>query len=258
MLSLNNRYQLCLDFITSVDFLGTIYKTYEDLITADWPNWLGHLMNWDMILGKVRKGFKRLETFIVLDNYFRLISGLSPAPYTENQPSQSTLEQNSLEYLTSLATIEVNSILRALEQPEMYKDRSTLLPLLPQHTPPTTGTQVDQPLGIRPIVKTPPASQTPGYNQVSHPQPMNILGTQSSTWQAILWPAPISIVDLGMLTGNTNQTTHQVQPSGMPVSFVSTTQVRSDILAHPTVNTVVPLLLQAGYPFANPKHCQHS
>ena len=105
--------------------------------------------------------------------------------------------------------------------------------------PPTTGTQVDQPVGFMPIEKTPPASQTPGSTQVSHSQAMNVLDTQSSTGQAICRSTPISIVDPGMLTSNTNQTTPQVQPSGMPVSFASTTQVRSDILAPPNVDTVV-------------------
>ena len=38
-----------------------------------------------------------------------------PAPYPECQPSQNALEQNSLEYLTFLAKLEVNSIQRILE-----------------------------------------------------------------------------------------------------------------------------------------------
>ena len=33
------------------------------------------------------------------DNYFKSISGLPPVPYPECQPSQTTLEQNSPEYL---------------------------------------------------------------------------------------------------------------------------------------------------------------
>ena len=106
MLSLNDRHQVHLDFVTSVDFLGTIYRAYEDLITADPANWLGHMTNCDIILGKVRKGFKRLETFVISDNYFRSILGLPPALYPENQPSQSALEQNSSEYLTSLAHLK--------------------------------------------------------------------------------------------------------------------------------------------------------
>ena len=103
-----------------------------------------------------------------------------------------------------------------------------------------TGTQVDQPIGFRPIEKTPPANQTAESTQVSHSQAMNILDSQSSTGQAIHQPTPISIVDPGTSASNSNQAMPQVQPSGMPVSFASTTQVRSDILAPPTVNTIVP------------------
>ena len=139
------------------------------------------MTNCDTTLGKVRKGFKRLETFVISDNYFRSISGLPPAPYPENQPSQGVLEHNSPEYLTLLATFEVNSVLRTLEKPEMYKDGNASSPPSPQHTPPMTGTQVDQPIEFRPIVKTPPANQTTESTQVSHSQAMNILDSQSST-----------------------------------------------------------------------------
>ena len=92
MLLLNDRHQVHLDHVTSVDFLGVVYRPYEDLITADPANQLGHMTNCDIILGKVRKGFKRLETLGISDNYFRSISGLPPAPYLENKPSQSALE----------------------------------------------------------------------------------------------------------------------------------------------------------------------
>ena len=84
-----------------------------------------------------------------------------------------------------LATLEVNHVLSTLEQPEMYKDGNTPLPPSPQYTPPTTGTQVDQPIGFRPIEKTPPVNQTTESTQVSHSQAMNILDSQSSTGQAI-------------------------------------------------------------------------
>ena len=79
-----------------------------------------------MALGKVRNCFKCIETYVVSDNYFRLISGLPPAPYPEHQPSQTTLEQNSPEYLMLLAQLEVNSIKRLLEQSEMYHDGNTM------------------------------------------------------------------------------------------------------------------------------------
>ena len=64
MLLLNDSHQVHLDFITSVNFLGTIYRVYEDLIKANPANWLDHITNCDIILGKVRKGFKRLETIL--------------------------------------------------------------------------------------------------------------------------------------------------------------------------------------------------
>ena len=115
MLSLNDRNKVHLDFITSVDFPGTIYRAYEDIITVDPASQLGQMTNYDIILGKVRKGFKRLEMFVISDNYFRSISGLPPRLYPQNQPSQSVLELNSPEHITSLATLEVNSVLRTLE-----------------------------------------------------------------------------------------------------------------------------------------------
>ena len=37
------------------------------------------------------------------------------------------LEQNSPDYLMSLANLGVNSILKILEQPDMYTDRNTTL-----------------------------------------------------------------------------------------------------------------------------------
>ena len=43
MLLLNNRHQVYIDFVTCVDFLGTIYKAYEDLIAADPAHQLGHM-----------------------------------------------------------------------------------------------------------------------------------------------------------------------------------------------------------------------
>ena len=109
----------------------------------------------------------------------------------------------------------------------MYKDGNALSPPSPQHTPSTAGTQVDQPIAFRPIEKTPPANQTTESTQVIHSQAMNILDSQSSTGQAIHWRTPISIVDPGMSASNSNQARPQVQMSGMPVSFASTTEVRS-------------------------------
>ena len=79
MLLLNDRHPVHLNFITSLDFLGTIYRAYEDLVTTNHSQpWLGYIANCDVIIGKVRKGFKRFETFVISGNYFRSISGLPP------------------------------------------------------------------------------------------------------------------------------------------------------------------------------------
>ena len=139
MLMLNDQHQVHLDFVKATDFLGTIFRAYEDLISADPVNCTIHLTNHDMDLDKVRKCFKRLETYMILDNYFRSISGLPPAPYPECQPSQMALEQNSPDYLTLLANLEVNSILRTLEQPDMYVDGNTALSQLIPGTSLTNG-----------------------------------------------------------------------------------------------------------------------
>ena len=134
MLSLNDRHQICLNLVTATDFLGKTYRAYEDLIMADPANCYAHLANRDRDLERVRKCFRCIETFAISDNYYRSVSGLPPAPYPECQPSQAALEQNSPEYLTSLANFEVGSILRVMEQPEMYADSvDASKPSTPQH-----------------------------------------------------------------------------------------------------------------------------
>ena len=91
------------DFIKATDFLGTTYRTYEQLIIVDPSNCLDHITNQDKALGKVRNCFKHTQTCIVSDNYFRSVTGLPPAPYPESQPIQSALEWTSPEDLTSCA-----------------------------------------------------------------------------------------------------------------------------------------------------------
>ena len=115
MLTLEQRKEIHSDFIKATDFLGTIYRAYKDLINVDPNNRLEHMTNQNKALAKVKKCFKHIETYVVSDNYFRSISGLPPAPYPECQPSQTALEQNSLEYLTSLAQLKVNSVNRILD-----------------------------------------------------------------------------------------------------------------------------------------------
>ena len=103
MLTHEQRQLIHDDFIKATDFLGTTYRAYEQLIKVDPNNRLDHMTNQDKALGKVRNCFKCMETCLVSDNYFRLVTGLSPAPYPEGQPSQSALEQTSPEDLMSLA-----------------------------------------------------------------------------------------------------------------------------------------------------------
>ena len=93
---------------------------------------------------------------MVSDNYFRSISGLPPAPYLEHQPSQAAFEQNSPEYLTSLAQLEVNSVNRILEQSEMYQDRNTVSNMLTLPTPHNVTTPVTTAAGFHPIGGTLP------------------------------------------------------------------------------------------------------
>ena len=77
MLSLQDCNKIHEDFIEATDILGKMYQAHEDLIMADPTNCIAHLKSHDEDLERVRKCFKRLETFMVSDNYFRSVSGLS-------------------------------------------------------------------------------------------------------------------------------------------------------------------------------------
>ena len=138
-----------LDFVTATDFLGKTYRAYEDLIMADPANHHAHLAKCDEDLERVRKCFRCIKTFAISDNYYRSVSGLPPAPCPACQPSQAALEQNSPENLTSLANLEVGSILRVMEQPEMYADSvDTSKPSTPA-APKATGSQHGTPVQQR-------------------------------------------------------------------------------------------------------------
>ena len=128
-----------------------------------------------MALGKVRNCFKCIETCIVSDNYFRSISGLPPAPYPECQPSQTTLEQNSLEYLTSLAQLEVNSVNRLLEQSEMYHNGNATSNTSTLPTSRVSITPVTMAKAFHPIDKMLPVSPGAQSTQVLHTQALNLL-----------------------------------------------------------------------------------
>ena len=82
---------------------------------------------------------------MVSDNYFRSVSGLPPAPYPDQPLTQLALKQNNSDHLTKLARLEVDSILRALEQPGMYVDGSAASNQLPPMTPARSGSQQGTP-----------------------------------------------------------------------------------------------------------------
>ena len=141
MLSLQDHNKIHEDFIKDTDFLGKMYQAHEDLIMADPANFITHFKSHNKDLERVIKCFKRLETFMVSDNYFRSVSGLLPAPYPEQQLSQLALEQNNSDHLTTLARLEVHSILRTLEQPGMYVDKSAASNQSSPITPARSGSQ---------------------------------------------------------------------------------------------------------------------
>ena len=72
ILMLNDRYQVHLDYITLMDFLHTIYRGYEDVISAVQAYWLGHMLNCDTILGKVKKGFKQFDTVVISEQLLQV------------------------------------------------------------------------------------------------------------------------------------------------------------------------------------------
>ena len=239
---------------------------------ADPANHHAHLANHDKDLERVRKCFRHIETFAISDNYYRSVSGLPPAPYPECQPSQAALEQNTLEYLTSLANFEVGSILRVMEQPEMYADSvDTSNPSTPT-APKTTGSQHGTPIlqaqssktidrsnsnklvwetpstvqkennpavGFRPIHRPPSMSRSLQSPQVTHSQGMALLDSQNMQGRSVHWPTPVKIVDPSPTLPHATTPPH-VQMQITLVSFASTTQVRTDVPVPPTVNQTVP------------------
>ena len=137
---------------------------------------------------------------MISDNYFRSISSLPPAPYLECLPSLSALKQNSPEYLTSLTKLDVNSILRMLEQQGIYVHENDPSNQLTPGAPPTANTpnsahslahnlvnktQVDQLVGFRPIEWTPTSGRVQELPRATHSQAMQMLESQSTTESTI-------------------------------------------------------------------------
>ena len=278
MLSLNDRHQIHLDFVTATDFPGKTYRAYEDLIMVDPASCHAHLANCDKDLERVRC----IETFAMSDNHSRSVSGLPPVPYPECQPSQAALEQNSLEYLTSLANFEVGSVLRVMEQPEMYADYVDMSTPSTPAASKTTGSQHGIPVlhakssktidrsnsnklvqetlstvqkennpavGFRPIHRPPSMSRSLLSPQVTHSQGRALLDSQNMQGRSVHRLTPVKIVDPSPTLPHAAAPPH-VQMQITPVSFASTTQVRTDIPVPPTVNQMVPLSQELRVPLS--------
>ena len=214
---------------------------------------------------------------MVSDNYFRSVSGVPPAPYLDQPPTQLALKQNNSDHLTKLARLEVESILRTLEQPGMYVDGNAASNQSPPVAPARSGSQQGTPrrqttastlmdlnegynsvqmsegqdTGPGPMKHNPPSAfcpinrpssslQVSSSPQVTHTPGMTPLGTQSTQEMTLHRPTPIHIMDPVVTAITSAKTILCVQLTNTPVSFASTTQVRMDVPIPPTVNSVAP------------------
>ena len=182
-----------------------------------------------------------METCIVSDNYFRLVTyRFSPTPYPEGQPSQSPLEQTSPEDLTLLAQLEVDSVHRLLDQPEMYHDRNATSNTSNLPTPRGSTTPVTMATAFHPIEKMPPTLTVAQLTQVSHSQVLNLLHKSPSINGSIIRrPTPMRIVDQPVDRSESSAGQTPNQPVTLD-SFASTTQVRMDIAVPLPVGQGVP------------------
>ena len=228
---------------------------------------------------------------MVSDNYFRSVSGLPPAPYLDQPLTQLALKQNNSDHLTKLARLEVDSILRTLEQPGMYVDGSAASNQSPPMTPARSGSQQGTPsrwttmsalmdlkegynsiwtserqdTGPGPMKHNPPSAfhpinrpsssvQVSSSPQVTQTPGMALLGTQSTQEMTLCRPTPMHIMDPAVTAITSAKTIPCVQLTNTPVSFASTTQVRMDVPIPPTVNSVAPSTsMEPGACFAKPR-----
>ena len=260
VLTLQDHNRIHEDYIVATNFLGRLYRAHEDLIVADPANHITHLRSCDEDLERVRKCFKRLETFMVSDNYFRSVSGLPPAPYLDQPPTQLALEKNNSDHLTKLARLEVESILRTLEQPGMYVDGNAMSNQLPPVAPARSGSQQgtpsrwttpstlmdlkegkhNPPSAFHPINRPSSSVQVSSSPQVTQTPGMTPLGTQSTQEMTLHRPTPMHIMDPAVTAITSAKTIPCIQLTNTLVSFASTTQVRMDVPIPPTVNAVAP------------------
>ena len=124
------------------------------------------------------------------DNYFRSVTGLPPAPYPESQLIQSVLEWTSPEDLMSHAQLEVDSVSRLLDQPEMYHDGIAMSNTSKPPTPRGSTTPVIMATAFH--LKKMPSTLT----RVQTMQALNVLHKSLSTNGSIIRrPTPMRIVD---------------------------------------------------------------
>ena len=94
-------------------------------------------------------------------------------------------------------------------------------------------------LGKGPAIRT-HTIQVSSSPQVTYSQGMALLGTQNTQGMTLHRPTPMHIMDPAVAAIKSATTTPCVQSTNTPVSFASTTQVRSDVPIPPTVNPVAP------------------
>ena len=110
---------------------------------------------------------------------------------------------------------------------------------LVQETPSTVQKENNPAVGFRPIHRPPSMSRSLLSSQVTHSQGMALLDSQNMQGRSVHQLTPVKIVDLSPTLHHAAAPPH-VQTQVTPVSFVSTTQVRTDIPVPPTVNQMVP------------------
>ena len=140
----------------------------------------------------------------------------------------------------SLAQLEVDSVNRLLDQPEMYHDGNTASNTSSLPTPRGSTTPVTMAIDFCPIEKMPPTLTRAQSMHVSHSQVLSLLHKSPSTSGSIFRrPTPVRIVDQPVDRSESSAGQTPNQPV-TPVSFASTTQVRMDIAVPLPVGQGVP------------------
>ena len=122
----------------------------------------------------------------------------------------------------------------------MYHDGKAASTMLTPPTPRGSITPVTMVKAFYPIEKMPPVSPEAQSTQVSHTQALNLLqDTQVTEESTVRKPTLVKIVKQPMDQSDSSAVQTQRQPV-TPVSFVSTTQVRMDMVVPPTVSQVIP------------------